>query len=287
VSGPGSSALWAPEPRLPVIRLAVRVRREQAELVLAELLELAPGGGVEEVQDGDEVEYALYGAPGELPELPDLQAAVGAALVHVSSRELADDWAERWKAFHRPVEVAGRLRVRPPWEPALGRDGLMELVIDPGQAFGTGAHHTTRLSLELLSGLEPGGAFVDLGCGSGVLAIAAAVLGWSPVLAVDHDPASLQASAENAAANGVQVEVRRLDLRREPAPWAPTAVANLTGPLLLELAARLQRAPGRLVLSGLLGTEADDVAGVFARHGLRERARRHGGEWAGLLLAGS
>ena len=115
-----------------MIRLAVRVRRAQAEFVLAELLELAPAG-VEERQIGeDAVEYAVYGAPGELPELPDLQAAAGDALVEISTSETADDWQERWKQFHRPVLVepsAGRgavrsvpsIRVRPPWEPASAR----------------------------------------------------------------------------------------------------------------------------------------------------------------------
>ena len=111
-----------------MIRLAVRVRREQAELVLAELLELAPGG-VEERDDGDVVEYAVYGAPGELPALPDLRAAAGGALVEVATSEVADDWDERWKAFHQPVRV-GDLLVRPPWAPA--RDGLLDIVIDPG-----------------------------------------------------------------------------------------------------------------------------------------------------------
>ena len=90
-----------------MIRLAVRVRREHAELVLAELLELAPSG-VEEVAVGDDVvEYAVYGAPGELPALPDLRAAAGAALVEVTTTEIADDWSERWREFHRPL-VLGR-----------------------------------------------------------------------------------------------------------------------------------------------------------------------------------
>ena len=269
-----------------MIRLAVRVARADAELVLAELLELAPGGLEERDLDADTVEYALYGAPGELPELPDLQAAAGEALVEVSSTEVPDDWAERWKVWHRPVDVAWRwkrLRVRPPWEPALG-EGL-DLVIDPGQAFGTGAHHTTRLTLELLLELDAEGALADWGCGSGVLAIAAAKLGFDPVLAVDVELASLEASAENARVNGAgAIEVRLHDLRREPAPWAPTVTANLVRPLLLDVARLLERAPERLIVSGLLREEADEVAEAFARHGLLERERRHGGEWAALSL---
>jgi ribosomal protein L11 methyltransferase len=266
-----------------VIRLAVRVRRDQAELVLAELLDLAPGG-VEERDDGDVVEYAVYGAPGELPALPALRAAAGDALVEVATTEVADDWDERWKAFHRPVEV-GALRVRPPWEAATA--GTIDVVIDPAQAFGTGAHATTRLCLELLLELEPGGALVDVGCGSGVLAIAAARLGWAPVLGVDHDPEAVRATRDNAAANGVLVEARRHDLMRDgPAPAAPTMLANLLRPLLLRVAADgfVGATPDILIASGLLAHEGDEVAAAFARHGLREADRRGDGEWVALLL---
>ena len=270
-----------------MIRLAVRVARADAEVVLAELLELAPGGLEERAPDADSIEYVLYGAPGELPALPALRAAAGDALVDVSSSELPDDWAERWKAFHRPVDVSGggrRLHLRPPWEPPAGDDGV-DLVIDPGQAFGTGGHHTTRLCLELLLTLPPDGALADWGCGSGVLAIAAARLGWAPVVACDHDPASVAATRANAAVNGVsEIAVERTDLRREGGPWAPTIVANLVRPLLLELAASMSEPPQRLLVSGLLREEAGEVAAAFARRGLRETERRHGGEWAALLV---
>src|SRR4051812_34291494 len=204
-----------------MIRLAVRVRRDDAEVALAELLTLAPAG-VEEVDLPDDglVEYAVYGAPGELPELPDLRAAAGGAFVDVRTSEVGDDWAERWRAFHKPVLVDHRLLVRAPWhEPAAG--ALPEGVIDPGQAFGTGGHATTRLCLELLLGLEPGKALIDLGCGSGVLAIAAARLGWAPVLGLDHEREAVAATRANAAANGVEVEARRWDLRAAALPAAP------------------------------------------------------------------
>src|ERR1700734_2371536 len=113
-----------------MLRLAVRVRRADAELVLAELLELAPSG-VEEIDvDTGTVEYAVYGAPGELPELPDLRAAAGAALIDVSTSEVADDWADRWREFHKPLVLDDRLSVRPPWEPAQATG--VDLVIDPG-----------------------------------------------------------------------------------------------------------------------------------------------------------
>jgi ribosomal protein L11 methyltransferase len=263
-----------------VIRLALRVRREDAEVALAELLELAPGG-VEEVDLGDRVEYAIYGAPGELPALPDLQVAVGDALVEVVTSEVADDWAERWKAFHQPVDV-GPLRLRPPWEPPRP-EAEIDLVIDPGQAFGTGGHPTTRLCLELLLDLEPGGAFADLGCGSGVLAIAAARLGWGPVLGLDFDPLAVTATAENAVANGVHVTAERGDLREQLAPGAPTVAANLLRPLLLAL--RFEQVPETLIASGLLREEADEVgAALSAAHDLVEERRVSGGDWCAVLF---
>ena len=265
----------------------MRVARAEAEAVLAELLALAPGG-LEERDLGDAVEYAVYGAPGELPALPALRAAAGDALVEVSSSEVPDDWAERWKAFHRPVDVSWRfrrLRVRPPWEAPLEGDGI-DVVIDPGQAFGTGSHDTTRLCLELLLELQPAGALADWGCGSGVLAIAAARLGWSPVLACDSDPAAVEAARANAAANGVPgIDVSRVDLRRVEGPWAPAVVANLVRPLLLDVAGLMTRAPERLIVSGLLREEGDEIAEAFARRGLREAGRRSAAEWTALLLA--
>ncbi len=278
-----------------MIRLALRVRRADAEVVLVELLELAPSGVEERELDGGIIEYAVYGPPGEIPALPELRAAAGGALVEVLTEEIADDWHERWRAFHRPVVIAapargGRgLRVRPPWEDDPGDPAVEDLVIDPGQAFGTGAHDTTRLCLELLLELEPGGGCVDVGCGSGVLAIAAARRGWAPVLGLDHELESVAATEANAAVNGVTVRARPFDLLHDgPAPGAPTVLANLLRPLLLTLATdgfEGGLVPDALIVSGLLAHEADEVAAAFAASmGLREADRRGGGEWAALLL---
>jgi ribosomal protein L11 methyltransferase len=167
-----------------MIRLAVRCEPEYAERVMANLLELAPNG-LEEERGPGWVEYAIYGPPGEVPELGELQAAAGGALVDVTTTAVPDDWADRWADFHRPIEVAGRIAVRPSWwEP---KDGLIDVVVDPGRAFGTGGHPTTRLCLALLVELEEAGQasgpIADWGTGSGVLAIAAAKLGWGPVRA--------------------------------------------------------------------------------------------------------
>jgi len=179
--------------------------------------------------------------------------------------------------------------VRPPWAAAPARaDGLLDIVIDPNQAFGTGAHDTTRLCLEALLELEAGGPLVDLGCGSGVLAIAAAKLGWAPVGGVDHEHAAIVAARENAQVNGIDLDVRHADLLHGgPAPSAPTVVANLLRPLLEHLArGEFAGEPPRvLVAGGLLRSEAGAIAEAFATgHGLREHARHERGDWAALTL---
>jgi ribosomal protein L11 methyltransferase len=165
----------------------------------------------------------------------------------------------------------------------------VDIVIDPGQAFGTGAHATTRMCLELLLELadesKTRGPLIDLGTGSGVLAIAAAKLGWGPVIGVDHERAALEATAANAEANGVELDLRRVNLRGQPPPVAPTMVANLTGPLLRDVAERLDEArPNDLLCSGALASEAEAVVGSFAGAGLHERNRRTDGDWVALAL---
>lgn len=262
--------------------------------MLAELVELVPGG-VEEDRGAGYVEYAIYGPPGELPALPDLQAAAGDGLVEIETTEIPDDWADRWRDFHEPVVVGdGRIVVRPSWETDAAEVGAAEIdiVVDPGQAFGTGAHATTKACLELLLELsdrgEAGGAFADWGTGSAVLAIAAARLGWGPVTGVDHEAAAVEAARENAARNGVNGDFERLNLREETPPAAPTVVANITAPLLLELAARIAsgdvQRPRTMVLSGILRTELDRVRDGYRDAGLIARNVVESGDWAALLL---
>jgi len=275
--------------------------------VLAELTVLAPNG-VEEERGPGYVEYAIYGGEGELPELGELDAVVGEGRIEVSSTEIPDDWADRWRDFHKPLLVGERLWLRPSWEPA--REGTIDVVVDPGQAFGTGAHPTTRLCLEFLLELatagEASGPLTDLGTGSGVLAIAAAKLGWDPIHAYDHEPPALEAAAVNAAANGVELGLERINLRERLPALAPTVVANMTSPILRAVADQLlspeggsgrtrrslpavaptspPRSPNTLVCSGLLPTELDEAAEFFSEAGLTEVERRRDGDWAAMLL---
>jgi ribosomal protein L11 methyltransferase len=269
-----------------LIRLAVRCRPAQAEAVLAELAVLAPNG-VEQDEGEGYVEYAIYGGEGELPDLGAVESAAAGGLVEVTATEIPDDWADRWQDFHKPLLIGGRLWLRPSWERP--RAGAIDIVVDPGRAFGTGAHPTTRMCLEILAETAAaggGGGLTDLGTGSGVLAIAAAKLGWGPVAGFDNEPPALEAASANAAANSVAIDFVRVNLRQALPPLAPTVVANLTAPLLREVAGRLSgRPPERLICSGLLRTEADAVRAAFADAGLGEEDRRTASDWAAISFA--
>lgn len=273
-----------------LVRLGIRVRREQADIALAALLPLLQNGAEETEPDQDEIEYAVYAPRAELPKLDDLRALVGDALIDVALTDVPPGWERRWHQYLQPVDIASgvrRLRIRPPWEPAADTGGVLEVVIDPAELFGAGTHPTTQLCLELLLELEleAAGPLCDWGAGSGILAVTAARLGFDPVDAVEVMPDGLEAIKRNAWANGVQVRTHRSDLAVTPAPWAPTVTANLTLDLLATIAAdALERPPERMIASGVLAERAGEVAEAFAPHGLREIRRRVRGEWAALVL---
>ncbi|MDX6387775.1 MAG: ribosomal protein methyltransferase [Gaiellaceae bacterium] len=228
-------------------RVSVEVSVERAEEARAQMLELFPQG-FEEVESSDGVELVAYtDAGGE----ERLWHAFGGA----RGQDVAADWRDRWKAFHRPVQI-GSLWVGPPWdEPP---DGLEPVVIDPGRAFGTGAHPTTQLCIELLLELGPA-SLVDFGCGSGVLSIVATKLGFAPVIALDTEETAIEATLANAAINGVVIDARRVDVLTDELPGADTALANITWAAVQTLASRLESR--RLLTSGYLPTEPTSLPG--------------------------
>jgi ribosomal protein L11 methyltransferase len=198
-----------------LVRVSATAPLEQAEELRALALELAPGG-FEEAESGGVLTVSLYVEHGGQGRL--LEAFPGAV-----AEPVQPGWEDGWRAFHRPARVGG-LWIGPPWEQA--GPGELTVVIDPGRAFGTGAHATTRLCVELLARTERG-SLLDVGCGSGVLSIAAARLGFAPVVAVDNDPVAVETTIANAAVNGVTLSTALVDGESAELPPADVAVANV------------------------------------------------------------
>ena len=219
----------------------------EAEIARARLLPLAPAG-FEEVERGDELELAVYAES-------VAEERMRAVFPDAASSPVAPGWADRWRAFHRPVR-AGGLWIGPPWEPSPA--GEVAVVVDPGRAFGTGGHPTTRACIELLSGVARG-SLLDAGCGSGVLAVAGARLGFEPVFAVHHDPAAVETAERTAQANGVHVSVSAADLDADELPRVDVVVANIE---LRAVEALLARRPApTAVTSGYLTGDVPSAAG--------------------------
>jgi ribosomal protein L11 methyltransferase len=202
--------------------------------VVAQLIELEPAGFVEE-----ENAVVVYTDDAGLAELR-------AHFDQVEVDPVLPGWEDEWRRFHVPV-VVGPLWIGPPWHES--QPGLTPVVIDPGRAFGTGAHETTRLVLELLLEVDRG-SFLDVGCGSGVLAIAAAKLGFAPVHALDFDESAVDAARRNAKANGVDLDVRRADATSDSLPSADVAAANVTLEMVEALGASIEAT--HLIASGYL-----------------------------------
>jgi ribosomal protein L11 methyltransferase len=227
--------------------VSVRVAAERAEEARALLIELFPEGFEEVALDGG-IEFAAYTKAGGEERLWQVFGP-GVAT------EVEAGWGEAWKRFHRPM-IIDRLWVGPPWEEP--DEGLIPVVVDPGQAFGTGAHPTTQLCLRFLLAHDPV-SLLDLGCGSGVLSIAAAKLGYQPVNALDLDDAAVAATRTNAEANRVELTVARRDVLSDPLPLAHLALANIASEPLSEVAGRIEAA--ELVASGYLVSEEPELGG--------------------------
>lgn len=283
-----------------------------AEEPVAALLETVFGEAPAVYTDAETgvAELSFYRPPNRPPSTPELErlrAGLGRLrdegllprLPRLRRRTLrAEDWAESWKRHFKARLFGGRVLVRPSWRRRRPRRGEVEVVLDPGLSFGTGQHATTAFCLEQIAALAPpaegagpGGedrrSLLDVGTGSGILAIAAVKLGYAPVRAFDFDPAAVRVARENAALNEVADVLRptQRDARRLP----PTprrrydvVAANLLTPLLLETRDRLnaQLAPGgRLILAGILAREFGQIEQAWAGAGFRLVAAATEREW--------
>ena len=272
--------------------LTVEVADESADDVAALLLEEGASGA--EVRDRSIAHMPGVAAPSAgrayvVAFFATRERATAAAETLALRGSISDvpeqDWSEAWKRGLAPIAV-GRVFIRPSWVSAVPPDGSVEVVLDPGMAFGTGTHPTTALCLagiDVLLAASPGSDVLDVGTGSGVLAIAAFKLGAARVVATDDDPVALRVAGENARRNGAALELT-------PAPPEQVAglfrivVANILANTLVELAPGLAArvAPGgTLLLSGVLSGQVEDVRVACRRHGLRALPAldRADGEW--------
>jgi ribosomal protein L11 methyltransferase len=266
-------------------RISFRLPAEDKEEILDALMPLLPAGVREEdAGDGDVVLTSVAAAP---PPRAALEAAAGMPLAGWREDDVPADWRERRALFGGAAfTVAGRVLVRSPWDPPAG-PGVLDLVMERGGGgFGSGAHPTTRMCLELLLDVSPGGGAADLGCGLGTLAIAAARLGWTPVVGVDRMEGAVEAARANGARNGVEVDWRAGDLESEPVPLAAMLLVNAPPPVHARVAAEL---PGRgdarhLIVSGVVPEELERVVAAYATAGWAVVEQREEDGWAAARL---
>jgi ribosomal protein L11 methyltransferase len=261
-----------------VKRVELTIRADAFDDVLDVLLPALPQGVHRSAGPAGTLKLAIYDPPVPLPELGD-------ALLSVTEDEAPDEPVERRLRYLEQTPVAGRVIVRP----SNGKrvpEGMLDVIVDsPEGAFGSGNHPTTVMCLELLLEMEPGGGFADLGCGAGVLAITAALLGFAPVLAIDHEPTGVEATLRNAAANAVEVEAHQADLLEIPPPPVETFAANVPPKVHAHIAANLPRDVEHVIVSGVAGRHLEQVVAGYAQAGVVQVAARTGqGGWNAVLL---
>ena len=268
--------------RAPLVEVSVDVDPEQADLAEFVTGEFSPGGFQQDTLGDGGARFTVFLPAGDEHRFGAWLAQSGVtARGDASVTPVATDWDERWKEFHQPVIIGG-LWVGPPWQLDTAPADFKPVVIVPAQGFGTGAHPTTQLVLALLQE-QPRASILDVGCGSGVLSVAAAVLGFGPIVAFDNDPVAVESARDNFERNDVHgVELRVLDALQEELPRADIVLANVLLEPLVRLAPRMT-AP-RLILSGLLRSQADECVAAYQQAGyvLRERRDRDG--WVALVL---
>lgn len=278
--------------------VALTVARDAEETASALLFD-AGTNGVVTLEEGDDAVKlgAYFDAQADAEAIArDIEAAfaragIRPALLSVAITTVADqDWMQKWKEGFAPLDVGERLVVAPSWKRPEQTDRIV-IEIDPGMAFGTGTHETTRMCLELLEAHWRGGRLIDVGTGTGILAIAASKLAAAEIIAIDIDPLAVEVARENIAINQANQSITVRE--GGPGDYAGGAfdvvVANLTAEVIVALMGDLagcMAATGRMILSGILTTLAADVERALTEAGLRCIERRAAGEWSALVAAG-
>ena len=239
----------------------------------------------------EHIHDVLAALRGELAALRAAAESMDMGTLALEVQNVADeDWSETWKQYYKPFSVGERLVVKPSWEAYEAKQGEIVVELDPGMAFGTGTHETTFMCMELLQKhLQAGARVMDVGTGSGILAIAAAKLGASRVLAVDIDPDAVRVADENIVKNGVQATVRAVqgDLVLGETMPCDLAVANIVADAICMLAKPLTRhlaAGGLLICSGIIRERETDVLAAATEAGYTTVERLTKGEWVALCL---
>ncbi|MCB9620769.1 MAG: 50S ribosomal protein L11 methyltransferase [Sandaracinus sp.] len=278
------------EPRYPYVH--VTVPADEAELVSDQLWTL-DAQGVEErdattLLRSDDADQVLLVASFATEEEAH---RVVAQLAHPAKVEfvVGDEWRDAWREYFHPRKVGPRLLLRPSWREVTPEPGDVVLTIDPGGAFGSGIHETTRLVLAEVDTLVNGGEHVlDVGCGSGILAVAALLLGAKEAYGTDVDPTAVPVAIENAEHNGVADRFRAdtADIADVTGEW-PIVLANIQAPILIAMAPALSArlAPnGVLVLSGILSGQDEGVREAFEAQGLTHLRTTSENEWRGVVM---
>ena len=230
-------------------------------------------------------EASLKKVIGPLREQLALLKAPGMGTLQVSMQGVKEeDWAENWKQYYKPFRIGRHMVVKPTWEPWDAQDGDLIIEIDPGMAFGTGTHETTAMCVSLIEAYYQGGTLLDVGTGSGILAIAAARLGAKGIVAVDIDPDAVRVAKENVAHNGLDamIDVRKGDLLQGLSQRFDFAVANILAPVICMLAAPLKKhltPGGRFICSGIIAEAEPDVNKALLDAGYTIDEIRHKGDW--------
>jgi ribosomal protein L11 methyltransferase len=279
-------------------RIDITCGAETADILAVELAERF-GVSVEFISGGIRVYLDSARFAGEEEHLRQIvrsasvqseEGTIGLALSQIPD----EDWSQTWKEHFKPLRVGRRFLVSPTWEPVPSGQGRLLIRIDPGRAFGTGHHETTRLCLEWLENCPRELDFkssplslLDVGTGSGILAIGAALLGFGKVVGIDNDPEAIEVAEENIVLNGLSDKIRVLRAIPEEVRGSfDVVISNIQCVPLIRMSETIAsklRDEGRLALSGILAEQADEVCAEYEKRGLRPTGAKTAGEW--VLLA--